>query len=207
MDVASLEPTAFGPGFEGHLGSVYANELKTMTPRERVRAFKARVDDYLIKQTDLLATKESWTPFPLTIMTCVGIELIGSYKYGDPGNNSNKHFQLFTHKIDRDFALEKPTPDGNALPLSDFLYSAFRNSFIHGYRGKWVFITHDPQEAEKWIYSLNEKYLVLNVYWLYKEFKRAYNEYFDHLLSATDMHTDPLLTFNKTFETHFSQWL
>src|SRR2546426_8505107 len=112
MDVEELEPTFFGPGFEGRTQPVLAEGLHGLSLGQRVLALKARLDDYLISQTDRLATKEVWTPFPLAIMTCIGIELIGSYKYGDPGDNSNRHFERVVEDIDPSLGELRKTPSG-----------------------------------------------------------------------------------------------
>jgi len=207
MDVDNIERTSFGPGFEGHPENVFRDELKGMNPLERVRAFKARIDDYLISQTERLASTGPWMPFPLTVMTLVGIELLGSYKYGDPGNNRNRHFQRIVEDIDPTFGEKKPNPDGKTVPISDFIYSAFRNTYIHGFLGKWVFITHRTEEAEKWIYGRNDRLVVVNIYWFWTQFKRVYTDFFESLLKANDPACEPLLTFGRTFKRHFSEWL
>jgi len=136
MDIESIERTYFGPEFRGHPGPVYADEMKSLSLPDRVSALKVRVDDYLISQTDHLATRDLWTPFPLAIMTCVGVEWLGSYRYGDPGNNSNRHFQRVLEEVDPNLRDRRPAPDGKTKPLSDFIYFAFRNSLVHGFCGK-----------------------------------------------------------------------
>lgn len=207
MDIQNIERTAFGPGFDGHPNDVFRDELKGMDVFQWARAFKARVDDYLIRQIDFLSTGTPWTPFPLTVMTFVGIELLGSYKYGDRSNNGKRHFQKIVEDMDPDLAKERKPPKGPPVPLSDFIYFAFRHTYIHGFHGKWVFITHLENEAKTWVYGVNDSYVVVNIFWFYREFKRVYSEYFDALLKATNPEKDPLRSFEKTFRRHFSEWL
>jgi len=145
----------FGPGFEGHPDTVFCNELKGFDTQELKLAWVARQNEFLIKQVDPLAECEApgkpklWTPFPLAVMTCIGIEMLGAHKYGDARNDSNRHFRKTVEDMDEGLKDTKQTPDGQDKPLSDFVYEGFRHSLAHGFYGKWVFITHTPTEIEK----------------------------------------------------------
>jgi hypothetical protein len=182
-------------------------ELRYMDVPTRAKAFKARADAFFIEQVDQLHKPSVWTPFPLAVMTCVGIEMISSYKYGDARGDSNNHFKRLVEEMDVRFEKENLTPESKSKKLSYFVYKGFRNSLAHGFYGKWVFITHDPAKAKTFRYSPQKCLVVLNVYWFYQQFKDCYNDYFKKLLAASNPKIEPLVTFNKTLEKNFEMWV
>ncbi len=200
-------PWIFGPAFPGHPKTVEMRELKNLDVESRAKAFKARADAFFIKQVDHLQSPSLWVPFPLAVMTCIGIEMVGSYKFGDAPNDRNDHFKKTVEDIDVGFSTEQLTPKGDKKKLSCFIYQGFRNSLAHGYYGQWVFITHDEKKARTFRYSAARNLVVLNVYWFYGQFKKTYNRYFSDLLAGTDSKHDPLKTFNETLEKKFELWL
>ncbi len=200
-------PWIFGPELPGHPTKVEMKELRNLDVPTRARAFKARTETFFIRQVDTFGRPSPWAPFPLAVMTCIGIEMIGSYKYGDAPGNKNGHFTKFVEDIDSRFAEIKPTPDGTPRSLSYFLYQGFRNSLAHGFYGKWVFTTHERREAVTFRYNSSKHFVVLNVYWLYGRFLEECQKYLDNLATAVDPHSEPLKTFNKTFEKNFSLWV
>jgi hypothetical protein len=200
-------PWIFGPEFASHPGAVEMKELKTMNEVERAAAFKARMGSFFFKQVDCFASSPPWAPFPLALMTCVGIETIGAYKYGDARNDRNRHFRLLVEEMNKGFARTETDPDGQLSTLSTFLYKGFRNSLAHGFYGKWVFITHDPQKAKTFRFSAAERFVVLNVYWFYARFRWVAQRYLDHLTAANDPTQDPLATFGRTFVSNYRTWL
>jgi hypothetical protein len=197
----------FGPEFPGHATKVEMKELRGFDVPTRARAFKARTEAFFLKQVDTFGTPSPWAPFPLAVMTCVGIEMIGSYKYGDAPGDNNGHFKKFVEDMDAKFAEIKPTPDGSPRSLSHFLYQGFRNSLAHGFYGKWVFTTHERSEAATFKYNLSKRFVVVNVYWLYERFRDECQRYLGDLAGAVDPNADPLKTFNKTFEKNFALWV
>ena len=200
-------PWIFGPGFPGHPKTVEMRDLKKLDVEARAKAFKARADAFFIKQVDHFQTPSPWAPFPLAVMTCIGIEMVGSYKYGDARNDRNDHFKKIVEDIDAGFSTEQLTPMGDKKRLSYFIYQGFRNSLAHGYYGQWVFITHEKRKARSFRYSSTRNLVVLNVYWFYRQFKKTYDHYFSDLLAGTDPKRDPLKTFNETLEKKFEIWL
>jgi hypothetical protein len=200
-------PWTFGPEFTGHPTSVEMRELRTFNPMQRAAAFRARMDAFYFKQVDAIATKSPWAPFPLAVMTCIGIETIGAYKYGDAPGDRNGHFKKLVEELHGGFKRLENDPSGRQVTLSTFLYKGFRNSLAHGFYGKWVFITHDPAKAKTFKFARRESLLVLNVYWFYERFRVIANQYLSELTGATDINMDPLRTFNENFENNFSHWL
>jgi hypothetical protein len=78
---------------------------------------------------------------------------------------------------------------------------------VHGFYGRWVFITHDPKSAKTFKYSPRRSLVVINVYWFYRRFKQTYEDFFRTLLAATNSTQDPLKTFDETFQKNFALWL
>jgi hypothetical protein len=170
-------PWIFGPGFPGHADRVEMRELQSLTPIERAAAFRARMQAYYFDQVNTIASKSPWAPFPLAVMTCIGIETIGAYKYGVVANDRNGHFRKTVEELDRGFGRVVSAPIGIDVSLSTFVYQGFRNSLAHGFYGKWVFITHDPAKAKTYRYTARHKLLVLNVYWFYDRFRTIAERY------------------------------
>jgi len=215
MNTGKMQRTVFGPEFPGHRGAVFSDELKSMDVVHRANAFKARMDRFFKEQVGMFAPPNTAADFPLVIMTCIGIETIGAYKYGDVGRQSRKrtketskdrHFQRVMEDIDQSFGDVAPAPDNRDRPLSDFVFEGFRHSLVHGFYGKWVFIAGD-QETKDWFYDPAEKSLVLNTYWFYRQFCDIYERYFKDLLACADPTSEPLRTFDQTFSIYFSRWL
>jgi hypothetical protein len=215
MNTGKMLRTVFGPEFPGHSGTVFADELKTLGVVERAKAFKARMDRFFKDQVGMFAPPNPAADFPLVIMTCVGIETLGAYKYGDLGHpkatvpggvGKDRHFHRIVEEIAPDFKDQAAAPDSSDRPLSDFVYEGFRNSLVHGFYGKWVFITGDD-ETKTWFYDPSEKSVVLNTYWFYAQFCRIYEEYFRELLACSDPMSEPLKTFHQTFSVYFALWL
>jgi hypothetical protein len=200
-------PWIFGPPFEGHPSIVEMKELRHFDVQTRAKAFKVRTEAYFLKQVDVLTSSQIWAPFPLAVMTCVGIEMIGAYKYGDALADRNGHFKHLLKDMSRRFGETQLTPEGRMEQLSVFLYKGFRNSLSHGFYGKWVFITNDSKKTATFRYSAAKCLVVLNVNWFYRRFKHAAEAYLANLTEATDETADPLLTFGKTFNRNFAAWI
>jgi hypothetical protein len=200
-------PWIFGPEFPGHPKTVEMKNLKSFDTVTRAKAFKARVESFFLKQVDVFQYQKPWAPFPLAVMTCVGIEMMGSYKYGDAPGDRNGHFKLFLKDMDAHFADMQLTPDNRQEELAAFIYKGFRNSLAHGFYGKWVFITHDKKKAAKLKYNREKRFVVLNVYWFYERFKAEAYKYLDSLVAANDEAQEPLKTFDRTFKKNFSMWV
>lgn len=216
MKTGCMWRTAVAPEFPGHNGEVYADELKGMTVQDHAKVFKARMDGYFRQQVGLFASPNQAAHFPLVVMTCVGIETIGAYKYGDMrwggsrwgrGKVKDRHFQHLVEDMDVEFKEEATGPDGNKRSLSDFVYKGFRNTLVHGFYGRWVRITANSAESGSWFYDGPERSLLLNVFWFYQAFCGVYDEYFEALLSCSNPSHEPLKTFTETFNEYFKLWL
>ena len=137
-------------------------------------------------------------------MTCIGIEMIGSYKYGDVPGDRNDHFKKLAKDMSPRFGEIRPTRDGELREIAYFLYKGFRNSLAHGFYGKWVFITHQKREGYDIQVQFAKAVFRLNVYWFYQRFKEVAEEYLKNFLLASNPTLDPLKAFNETFEKNFA---
>jgi hypothetical protein len=216
MKTGKMWPSVVAPEHPGHAGEVLATELKGMAVTDRAKVFKARMDAYFREQVAKFAAPAFEAHFPLVVMTCVGIETLGAYKYGDLGRVKrakgrkapvkDRHFQLVVEDMDADFKSTATDPEGSSRPLSDFVHEGFRHSLVHGYYGKWVSITAQTAETADWFYDPAVQALVVNVFWFYQKFCEVYDHYFKALLGSFDPTRDPLKTFDETFRKYFGRW-
>ncbi|HZP23013.1 MAG TPA: hypothetical protein VFB04_06180 [Terriglobales bacterium] len=108
-------PWIFGPQFEGHPRIVEMRELKRFNVATKARAFKTRTEAYFLRQVDTLTSDQA--PFPLALMTCVGIEMIGAYKYGDAFADRNGHFKRLLKDMSPRFGEIQTTPEGKCAAV------------------------------------------------------------------------------------------
>jgi hypothetical protein len=197
----------FGPRFPGFPRTVEYRHVRKFGWKRRAKAFKARCDELFVKQVAIFSTPKTWAPFPLAVMTCIGIEMIGAYKYGDALNDRNRHFRRLVEDMDPPFAKSEVNPKGQKVPLSDFIYYGFRHSLIHGFYGRWVFLTHRKAETPTWKYRKKRRHVFLNVYWFYSRFRQVYDDYFQQLLRCTSIKEPLFVVFRETFQAKFGHLL
>jgi hypothetical protein len=189
----------FGRGKKNGDANVTLKEAHRLYMTESYEDFvdvmKRRFDSFLIAQIDEVSEIEkTWSPFVLASMICIAIEAISCLMYrnkdprkrfkkllreisGDFDTKIKKHFNFartIHHKLSGKFL--RLFYDGN-LTYSDLIYFEFRNSMIHGYVGRNVFLEHKTDKCEKMKLRENLGGLVLNPYWLWREFKKLYEEF------------------------------
>lgn len=199
----------FGPAETGD-GLKYG-DVRELPEEERFRALKRRLDTLFIGQVNEIAKMEddNKAPFPLFLMTCVGIEMLGKVFYmqkpsagrGEDDiqkegflevcNRIHPHFSRTLNKeikkaYDHLWGIgehEKVRP----FSISHIIYRFGRNTMIHGYRGKGVYL-HNGKKLE-WEIYLGAP--LLNPYWFWKSFVRCYNKLWDEF-NANAEPTNPL---------------
>lgn len=150
----------------------------------RLECLKVRIESWLIKQCDDLNTRRS-CPFPLAVTTLVGIGSLAEIFYRDSvaAESADANRMLFskfcvtldqrigrtlTKRFKESFierwSVEKPET------LADLLYTFFRNSLLHGYYGRAVFITADETDD---VECDEDGFVRLNPFWLYEQFKTS----------------------------------
>lgn len=189
---------------------IYYADVRRMGDDERIAALKSRLDKWLIGQIDELGkdeggTSKVYSPFPLALLTCVAIATLAAVMYDEEKNDGKsgdtKHdtdsddkraFITIAKKIDVKFSrpFQKPIKDaiaklwegtkdaGRISTPADLLYTFCRNSLIHRYQGLGVHIT---EEATRSFAMTEEGTMVLDPYWLWRQFKRVYQSLFDEL--------------------------
>ena len=147
----------------------------------RLRCLQVRIESWLIKQCQVMQKGDS-CPFPLVVTTLVGIGSLSEVFYRDrvPSDLEDRNRQLFSTfcstldqklatTLKKDFkesfaerwSVEKPST------LSGLLYTFFRNSLLHGYYGRAVFITGDDTDD---VDCDSLGFVRLNPYWLFERF-------------------------------------
>ena len=191
--MAVPDDVVFGPSAEG--SPVTYGEVRSLSPEEKISALRRRLDDWLIKQTDELTKTEGGTrviysPFPLATMTCVAVETLGQVLYGDSSaaqSHDDQSFVKIARKLDKRFsdqlrkdfkkrAAERWGRKSTAKfkSVAHIIYRDFRNTLLHGFQGRAVYLTEDHDE---WEYG--DGVIELNPYWFWAAFKQAYSDAFE----------------------------
>lgn len=171
----------FGPdpnGTEYNYGDV-----RQLSTDKRINALHLRLDKWLIGQCDELTQNDVNAPFPLAIMTCVAIETMGQVLYGDLSSTQGKASEPFRNvltRIDDQFSRSLTKPQKLAFEQAwqsrfnrkkystcgHVVYSFFRNTLIHGYRGEMVYI-----ERRDKLWVCMDDHIVIDPFKLWEKFK------------------------------------
>lgn len=185
------DETYFGPDERG-IGISYG-EVRISSPERKVQLLENRLRDLLLKQINKFASAakgESYAPIPLVIMTCVAIETIGIilYRYDNKSIEKEQRYcfkkvidkfdQKFSRAVSKDFRALLQTRFSTeeiykAESRSEIIYAYFRNTFIHGYFGRAVYV---DETVLKW--EDGDGYLVLNPSWFWQRFIEVFDELF-----------------------------
>ncbi len=188
------DETYFGSDENG-TGVLYGMVRKETNRVRRIQLLELRLRVLLVGQIDELYAapnrpRKVYSPFPLAILTCVSIETLGRVFYLNDKKKDEKvqsycfvsvvnHFdKQFSRPLNKEFKalLRKRFPEEQldaSGTLSQLLYSYFRNTFVHGYSGRGVYL----EEAEdSWV--MGDGFLVVNPNWFWRRFKQVFNEHF-----------------------------
>jgi hypothetical protein len=188
----------FGPKASG--GDFTYGEVRALNRQEQVEALRRRFEKWLIGQSEPIAESGA-SPFPLAVMTCVGIEALGQIAFG-PGSALRDPFVSVAPLLDSRLGnaltatflsalnarwatrLDAKADPAWVATVGELLYTFFRNSMIHGYRGRAVFLSED-QVADL---ALNETEgtMTVNPSWLWRCYVEAATEVFDKIESSSD---------------------
>lgn len=182
--------TYFGPAADGH-GLDYG-QVRALDENGRLGALQRRFGCLLLGQVDELVRLEGgkrlvYSPFPLFVMTCVGIETAGKIFFSRaPGNGENEddvqrlgflevckgiHVRLSRPLSAEDKqGYDSLWGEGEHRKVTSYahiIYRFGRHTMIHGYRGKGVYIT-EAKEVPEWTMDCGG--LILNPYWFWRRF-------------------------------------
>jgi hypothetical protein len=162
---------------------------------ELIDLLRIRLQTFLINQVQPLQTSRS--PFPLTVMTCVGIETLGEIFIPEDKDDTSFRFVEISKKLSQTFG--RKLSKKYEKKLSEFwgnkdvknidcygkvLYRFFRNTMIHGYQGKGVFLSYE--DLNKIEVDEETSFIKLNPDWFWNSYKEAFNKLFIDAKTAQD---------------------
>ncbi|MCH8032216.1 MAG: hypothetical protein IH950_00480 [Bacteroidetes bacterium] len=197
--MAVPDDTYFGIDENGK-GVYYRDVRSENNPLRRIKLLELRLRDLLIKQTNELevlldGSRKVHSPFPLAIITCISIETLGQifYKSDNKKDEKNQSYSFvsvikffdkeFSRPLTKKFkeSLTKRFPNDEVEKIKNFselFYTYFRNTFIHGYKGRAVYLEEQVNTWEK-----GDGFLVINPNWFWRKFKETFEEHFNQLYS------------------------
>jgi len=154
---------------------------------ELIDLLRIRLETFLINQVQPL--QKSRSPFPLTVMTCVGIETLGEIFIPEDKDDSSFQFveiskklnQIFGRKLSKKYE-KKLTELWSNKDLKNIdcygkvLYLFFRNTMIHGYQGKGVFLSYE--DLDKIEVDEETSFIKMNPDWFWNSYKDAFDKLF-----------------------------
>lgn len=169
----------------------YGFVRKENDPNELIKFLKLRLDAFLIKQIEPISGE-----FPKTTMTCVTIETLGEIFYGRKKNEHSYGFVLVAKQLNQQFSsnlgkefkqnlcdLWEGTDDVSDIDtLAKLLYKFFRNTMVHGYYGRGVYLTIENTSS----FVKDQGFLTINPNWFWNGTKKLYDKFFNEALYGED---------------------
>ena len=175
-------------------------------PDEQLKALHRRLGAFFISQVSELGKPEGgsskvYSPFPLFLMTCVGIETLGKVFFSRTAKVGEKqeeiqregflsvcnklHIHLSrpltkAQKADYD-SLWGSNAHKNAKSASSIIYRLGRHTIVHGYQGRGVYLTEGIAN-----FSLESGAIIINPYWFWRAFLTVYDDLWIQLYSNAE---------------------
>lgn len=182
-------------------------EVRQITDTQtKLLCLKKRIETYIIKQVDIIGSRENYAPFPLTVLTCIAVETLGriiepvlAHEQDAKKNKEipkivsisiyNKLHPNISGQLPKKFktAMKNLWPDASVANISSYaelFHSYLRTTLIHGYRAKNVFLSEDFPE---WTLDENMGCLYINPYWFWKAYKRVFEDCFKKILDTSQI--------------------
>ena len=166
---------------------------------ELINLLRLRLNVFFINQANPLQTTRS--AFPLTTMTCIGIETLGKIFVTKKTDDTSYRFvqilkkinQKYGHKPNKKYEKKLKTIwDENDLKnlncYGKIIYRFFRNSMMHGYQGRGVFLSYEDTVNLK--IDEENAFLIINPDWFWDSFKDFFNRQFIEIESAQENSTE-----------------
>jgi hypothetical protein len=162
----------------------------------RVQCLADRLRSFMVLQYRELQQKNINGPFILGLTVMAGVEILGKIFYSTPiptdPNDANKEaFCRFCAKLDQRFGRTPPKAFKNAFEarwaearpdrISVIFYRYFRNTLIHGYYGRAVFLTGQGTND---LLLRDDGCLLVHPDWLLERFIAAAEVHIAELLAA-----------------------
>lgn len=183
----------FGPSHDAKAEYNYGNVRELEEPAQ-FEAIHFRISNFFNRQVIELAIQEDgkkkvYSPFPLFLLGCVGVEILGRLYFGrecQEGENredvQREGFIKACSKLHQKFGRPLPKNQKEAFDelwgdgqhqritsLSVLVYKLGRHTMVHGYQARGVFLTEDLDDLE-----VDGGALVLNPYWFWCRYLDAF---------------------------------
>jgi hypothetical protein len=154
---------------------------------ELINLLRLRLKVFFIDQVQPL--QESRSAFPLTTMTCVGIETLGEIFVKEKKDDTSFQFVEIIKKIHQTFGRKPNTKYEKKLQeiwsekdlknidsFGKLAYRFFRNTMIHGYQAKGVFLSYEDTKN----IEIDDEFafIKINPDWFWNSFKDYYEKQF-----------------------------
>jgi hypothetical protein len=162
--------------------------VRSMTDdNELIKLLYLRLKVFFIDQVQTLQNSRS--AFPLTTMTCIGIETLGEIFVKENKDDTSYQFVEIIKKVNQTFGrkpnkkYEKKLQDiwsekdlKNIDSFGKLTYRFFRNTMIHGYQGKGVFLSYENTKS----IEIDDQFafIIINPDWFWNSFKDYYEKQF-----------------------------
>lgn len=166
---------------------------------ELINLLKLRLQVFFIDQVQHLQNSKS--AFPLTTMTCIGIETLGEIFIKEKKDDTSYQFveiikkvhQIFGRKPNKkyDEQLKKIWDEKDLTKIDNFgklTYRFFRNTMIHGYQGKGVFLSYE--DTNSIVIDNASAFIKINPDWFWDNFKEYFEKQFSQILQAEGNSTE-----------------
>jgi len=177
---------------------------------ELINLLRLRLKVFFIQQVQALQNSRS--AFPLTTMTCIGIETLGEIFVKENKDDTSFQFVEIIKKIHQTFGrnpnkkYEKKLQEiwsekdlKNIDCFGKIVYRFFRNTMIHGYQGRGMFLSYEDTET----IEIDDEFafIKINPDWYWNSFKSYYERQFVLIGQAETNNTERqnCLSYIKTF--------
>jgi len=177
---------------------------------ELINLLRLRLRVFFIDQVQILQNSRS--AFPLATMTCIGIETLGEIFIKENNDDTSFQFvetlkkvhQMFGRKPNKKFdkklqAIWSEKDLKNVDNFGKIVYRFFRNTMIHGYQAKGMFLSYEDTEN----IEIDEEFafLKINPDWFWNNFKTYYENQFVSIGQAQENNPERqnCLKYIKTF--------
>ena len=208
----------FGPADDG--SGLFYGQIRAFKEGDQFCALQRRFNHLFLGQVGELARfsegkRVVYSPFPLFVMTCVGIETVGKIffgrapKQGERGDDVQRLGFLevckgihshFSRPLNKEQKKEFDTLWGldeheKVTSIGHIIYKFGRHTMIHGYRGKGVYFTEDKTVPE---WKMDRGAVVINPYWFWGRFAEHCAELWKQFY-ANKQPTNPLKASARTY--------
>lgn len=187
-------------GINSQRESINYGHVRTISDdNQLINLLRLRLKVLFIDQVQPL--QDSGSAFPLCIMTCIGMETLGEIFIKEDKSDTSHKFveiarkthQIFGRKPDIKFEkqLIKIWSEKDLRKIDCYgkiLYRFFRNTMIHGYQGKGVFLSYEDTmniEIDK-----TSAFIKINPNWFWNSFKDFYEKSFINVGKAHENNTE-----------------